>query len=471
MSSYDSDDQAQTVNACTGCNQVGYCSKKCQSQAWKREHKHSCKFLKDYPPLPSAIRAARELAVFMNSDADDVAKAALRQLEKHTVLTVSDDAGGSSDSMKEAFGVSSQATQDILVREGLHGDDSGQGEDYIGQIWRNSLTLVTPTFDPLGLALDPLICSANHSCDPNTVVVMDGPSISIRSLLPVRKDSEIFISYIDHTNPYLVRQRELRERYCFTCACTKCVRGPMTREDAWTRSISKISARDFDNILKNTGLNLPASASSEDPLLRLSALEAFAFRELETARGLLKSATTAPTAATIPRLESVLALCGKSTLYPPTRQPYAAARNELFAALLENGSDTNVAKALMHMVKIHFSIDPVLYPEPFHPVRVVHSWTLVRLLLYLYDQREEHAVTAKLVGQGFDFVVVIWRLLRELWVLVTKSHGLGSGFAGKVGDTVRAVAEEIGEANLKVLERDPGGVWEVFIAWKDAMEF
>lgn len=51
------------VKACAGCQRISYCSKKCQSKAWKAEHKYECKILApvERPDLPDAVRAVIKL--------------------------------------------------------------------------------------------------------------------------------------------------------------------------------------------------------------------------------------------------------------------------------------------------------------------------------------------------------------------------------------------------------------------------
>lgn len=51
------------TKACTGCQRVVYCSKACQSKAWKREHKHECKIIgyPGRPGLPYGVRGAIKL--------------------------------------------------------------------------------------------------------------------------------------------------------------------------------------------------------------------------------------------------------------------------------------------------------------------------------------------------------------------------------------------------------------------------
>lgn len=58
------------VKACTGCRRVSYCSKTCQTKAWKRDHKHECKVIapNDRPDLPEQVRAAVKLLGRLQAD-------------------------------------------------------------------------------------------------------------------------------------------------------------------------------------------------------------------------------------------------------------------------------------------------------------------------------------------------------------------------------------------------------------------
>ena len=111
------------------------------------------------------------------------------------------------------------------------------------QILRNSLTLTSPVLDPMGIAVDPFACSANHSCEPNASILFDQPSLMMRSLSPIRKDEEIFISYIDNTDPFYRRQTQLKQRYCFECQCSKCQYGTSGREDDWAQPIENLAPK------------------------------------------------------------------------------------------------------------------------------------------------------------------------------------------------------------------------------------
>lgn len=293
---------------------------------------------------------------------------------------------------------------------------------------------------------------------------MDGPLVSIRSLTPIPKGSEIFISYVDNTNPFALRQAELRARYCFTCACSKCAKGTKAREDDWLRPADQLPKK-YDllggkpyastDFAKDAAFYIGETADER----RLAGLQGMLFTETNKAR------ESKDAFAAVANLQGILGTCHNTKLCPITRQPYAAARNELFASMLATGQ---AGIAMMQMVKIYFSIDPILYPQDFHPVRVVHAWALVKVLMWLYEQQDD-PVTVSLHGQGFDFVVIIYKLLKQLRGLVGKSHGF-SRFQMLVEGTAAQVAKEVGANNIELLERDPDDQWEVFRAWKDVME-
>lgn len=61
------------VKACTGCRRAVYCSKACQSKAWKREHKYECKIIghKDRPDLPQGVRIAMKLIGRLKAEPED----------------------------------------------------------------------------------------------------------------------------------------------------------------------------------------------------------------------------------------------------------------------------------------------------------------------------------------------------------------------------------------------------------------
>lgn len=71
------------VKACTGCRRVVYCSKTCQSRAWKREHKYECKIIgqKDRPELAQGVRIVMKLLGRLKTDPEDERLRAILQFK------------------------------------------------------------------------------------------------------------------------------------------------------------------------------------------------------------------------------------------------------------------------------------------------------------------------------------------------------------------------------------------------------
>lgn len=337
----------------------------------------------------------------------------------------------------------------------------------IDKVVNNSLTLVTSTFDALGIALDPLLCAANHSCAPNALVVFDGPRVSLRSLVPIAPDEEVFIAYVDTTNPFSMRQVELKERFHFTCACSKCRLGPTLPEDRFLRPANELEKK-WDKLGGKCYEDHPLS---KDPRYylgpsvderRLAAVQGLAFDHLE------KGKSCERVKEAIRQYESGMRVCYQSKMFAITRQPYPALRQELFVRMLSEG---NYGIAFLQAAKTYFKIDPVLYPQRFHPVRVVHTWTLLMLMVYMLQNYEDpHSV--QLLGAGFDFVTVIWRLINEVKDLVPKSHGK-SQFKDGVEAKYNEIRSEMmrGEGYIKRLEEGIDTQWRRFVAFADALEY
>ena len=75
-----------------------------------------------------------------------------------------------------------------------------------------------------GTALFRVANTVNHSCAPNCqfASTANNHTLSVIAITDIAANEELLVSYIDETQPYEQRQKELRERYCFTCNCSKC---------------------------------------------------------------------------------------------------------------------------------------------------------------------------------------------------------------------------------------------------------
>lgn len=294
--------------------------------------------------------------------------------------------------------------------------------DYLSdwrQVLTNSLTLIGSALEPLGICFDPLACSANHSCDPNAFVIMDGAQLSFRALKPIAKDEEIFISYIDATNPFERRQTELRQRYHFDCVCKKCAEGPTLREDRWL------------------------TGSSSVQVVKPGSLEATAFSKLEQARG------GSQYVQELQPIEEGLQFCAETGVYPADRQPFATMRDEYIVGCLYAG---RFVDAWLHAVRRYFDIDPLLYPQPHHPLRVVHKWSLAMLTLVV--AQDHHEALARTLGTEFaklNLGVVLFGVLVETVANVPASHGAGSAFAKMVMEKFEQIRVDMTRGDDAVL--------------------
>lgn len=312
----------------------------------------------------------------------------------------------------------------------------------------NSLTLITPTLDPLGIILDPTLGHINHSCDPNAYIIMDGAEVSIRILRPIKKDEEVYISYIDTTNPYRRRQSELQTRWFFACKCSKCQKGATLAEDSWAmepKDMTKKIKDVADTILQHESfVQDPANyvGDSEDEK-RVAALQWKAFTEYEEEQRMGDAGEA------VQAIEDVMRLCNQSGLWPIHRQPYTALRDDLIVNLLSIG---NYAIAWAQCAKRYKYILPKLYPVSFHPVRVVQTWQMAMLAAYLASTQDG------IGAPGVNMGLIAMMLVKQVLDASALSHGPGSAFSR----SVRAKAEEmigelkriVGNPDKEVMDRE-----------------
>jgi hypothetical protein len=124
----------------------------------------------------------------------------------------------------------------------------------------NSHTITDSDLRAIGVGIYPIAALANHSCAPCAVQTFNGRSIRIRAVRAIKEGEEVTISYLDLADPLSVRQRgarhsqkslftaalycrfvssltfenfclagllsvrqkDLQERYLFTCTCEVC---------------------------------------------------------------------------------------------------------------------------------------------------------------------------------------------------------------------------------------------------------
>jgi hypothetical protein len=254
--------------------------------------------------------------------------------------------------------------------------------------------------------------------------MMDGPQVSIRTLRPIKKDKEIYISYIDTTNPFKKRQEELQSRWFFTCRCAKCQNGATSQEDNWT---------------------VPAhyTSPSADDIQSMAGQQEQVFEIYEHIQGLGNAEMV------IPVIEEALNVCYESKGWPIYRQPYAALRDDLIVNLL---AVSKYQAAWAQCAKRYKYILPKLYPVPFHPIRVVQTWQMAMLAAYL-------ASTEEGVGApGVNMSLIAMMLVKQVLDVANLSHGPENAFTKSVKEKAEEMIEElkrsIGNPDNEIMNRE-----------------
>jgi hypothetical protein len=270
------------------------------------------------------------------------------------------------------------------------------------KVLTNTLTLSTPLLDPVGLAFDPLLARANHSCRPNAAAVWAGKRLTLRALRAVGVGEEVTVAYVDTTFPRETRRRELRERWFFDCSCPLCSQGGEAATDMFS---------------------CPACGGGvkgdEDPLVCITCGKEAAFTASQL-RGLGEEGEK------VGAMEKLRMLC-RTRMYPLHRQPLPS----LHAAVLHESLGRREWKeAARHALLLHTRVNPRLYAQT-HPVRVRDTFLLAALLIEVSTNPDSEF-------GGVDWAGVVMALLKEC------ERGCGDGWG--LRDVVRAKIAEVEEA-------------------------
>ncbi|KAI1751487.1 SET domain-containing protein [Xylaria castorea] len=396
------------IKGCTGCQRVGYCSKACQSKAWKREHKYECKIIgvKDRPDLPPGVRGVIKILGRLKADSKG------ERVHVQDILSLwpaGDPKGldeiGTQDKKKfDDFKFLGHAAWHYCGNPKIDGLDSqSTSTGLVSNIMNNAFTLSSPLDDiGLGIGFDPLICSANHSCDPNASLVFNQPGQEIRALRTIKAGEEIFIRYVEVTNPFSVRQAELKEKYFFTCQCIKCKKGVGLEAEQFLKRPEDLESEYHklaDTLVSQHEPTLSkflVGGSDAKAQRRVAAIQAQAYAVLENKQPALDE------------VRKAIQMCTGSKLWRWTRQPVPLLCRRLLSLYLESGS---IYQAFRLGVKLHFEILPTLYPQEFYPDRLINAWvvsTLINVLCGpahqdLYQELARDGLELRLIYFGFLF--------------------------------------------------------------------
>lgn len=282
---------------------------------------------------------------------------------------------------------------------------------------------------------------------------MDGPSLSLRTLKPIRKDSEIFISYIESTDSTKSRMDELAMRYYFKCNCTKCSRAP-GQEDRFSKPMPVVSKSihlmyERHNFLHGILQRAKERQTDADSLVEdlVFAIEKNFQLYLRGNPDLDQPMRLSTGEPAVDKFQNLMVALSDTGVWPIIRQPYPALRHDYFLGCL---SMKKYSDAFYHGLKTYYDIDPILYPAPYHPVRVVHTFSLARLaIVFVMDATEnpeiDPAGTIRFARQsGYDFAPLVYKLVKDAKDNVTKSHGEKNSFTRMVNEKWEEVITDMG---------------------------
>ncbi|KAI3337214.1 SET domain-containing protein [Xylariaceae sp. AK1471] len=435
------------IKSCTGCQRVGYCSKTCQSKAWKREHKHECKIIgvKDRPDLPPGVRAVIKILSRLKADPNSEIR------NVHDILDFRP--AGDQNSLDEIAKQDKKKWDDfqLLGHGAWHycGKPKIDGFDpeftsigLVSNIMSNAFILSSPLDSVhLGIGFDPLICSANHSCDPNAIIAFNQPRQEIRALRPIKAGEEIFIKYVEVTNPLSVRQAELKEAYFFTCQCTKCQKGASLEADQFLEPPEKLATENekpADELVSRHESRLSrflVPGSDGKAQRRVAAIEAEAYAVLENQQ------------AGLDEVKEAIQICIGSKMWRWTRQPVPQLCRRLFSLYLESGS---FYQAFRVGVKLHCEILPCLYPQAFYPDRLVNAWAVSTLINVLCGPAHGE-LYQELAQGGLDLRLIYFGFLFYVYEHTPRMFGFDTPFGKVIETTYRKIMAgvSIPEADIK----------------------
>ncbi|KAF9437727.1 hypothetical protein BGZ76_011436 [Entomortierella beljakovae] len=275
-SSVSSGDQRKLVR-CAGCHITWYCNKTCQTKDWKLHHQLECEGIRKSKSNPNTaeiwtkrtfdtttsraisrmIRRRERVKTSVAYQAkngkldpaqkqvNDVYFSGLdekeeRWLDEHGyswidkyLLSYEKDRSekGTLEESSKLTRTMALVMSCVTAKENRHAyfngleDTNGtKGFDLFQKLGSYGFSITNlETTATVGLALYvQCIPFMNHSCVPNCLYTFKGSRIECRAIRDIQPGEELTISYIDQIDVTKVRQKQLMERYQFTCECPLC---------------------------------------------------------------------------------------------------------------------------------------------------------------------------------------------------------------------------------------------------------
>ncbi|KUI68447.1 Histone-lysine N-methyltransferase SMYD3 [Cytospora mali] len=220
---YTSDDFKPNIAPCSRCKVAQYCSKACQSKAWKSYHKYECALMKQNPDVLSVDQALCRLLYWhkkkaISKDDFQIIAALETHFETRMDQLQDEDENNEEPVVDQTLAVAANAR--LTTKSSL---DLAVIRRLYCAILTNAFTIRPAEFEEAyGTCLDLVVSLINHCCDENAHIFFEGRELRCRALKDIPAGSEITVCYQDDQQDVLQRRRTLKEQFCITCNCTKC---------------------------------------------------------------------------------------------------------------------------------------------------------------------------------------------------------------------------------------------------------
>ncbi|KAH7354718.1 hypothetical protein BKA65DRAFT_394507 [Rhexocercosporidium sp. MPI-PUGE-AT-0058] len=411
-----------SLKRCSECKIPYYCSTSCQNRHWKEVHGRECKILKTLPDVPpTAVRALIVMLLRKGNELEGDGEGDWKGLESHV-----GELKGDAKRWEEIF---------LQARAGLS---------------TNAFRITLPDNSPVGLCFSPTLARANHSCTPNAFIVFDSRTVSLRALRPIKREEQIFISYIDPTDDLSSRQSKLKHRYFFTCKCARCEHD----ENAYEYFFScRKEEETGDECAKRMDVLYPQQElvkTAEHCQASLTHKSTLTSTNLSKSISLLNQSHSTNHATRISHLlNAVNSLTPLTTNKIFALPPYPEILHEIYLAYIDAQA---FVPALVTLLFLFINCDLFIYPQPYHPVRVVRLYTIAKLLKHvasltstelLHDISTDLRVKEEIAKtiQGMDLINSFHVVIILVWSEAKRSHGEESTFVREVEAEIREVEE------------------------------
>ncbi|KAK5677536.1 hypothetical protein LTS10_010108 [Elasticomyces elasticus] len=444
-----------TVTACTGCKITRYCSKVCQRKAWKCEHKYECKVL-GQEQLNQPARIVLKLLGRLRAGEESI-KTIMDYHSKQNDVKIEDP--DYHDKLSRAVAT---AWQHCERAEDLSGG-LAMAMTLGFNVMLNSLNLsntATPS-DQVGRGFDPVLCAANHSCDPNAFFVFETPRAVLRAARKIKEGEEVFISYKSDTKPFKYRQAELKEFYFFDCRCPKCEKG--TAPDKFNMPSTELSpmwcqrAEELLHIQKRDDVDLSRYwVGSTDADIRMTALQAEVFEKHEHGQEI----------GDIEDSKTALRICLESKMWPLSREPVPSILRDLQTAYMSKG---RIYSAFRIALKLHFVIYTSRGASLPGNLYLLSSFNVMQLAFGVVES-SDGARRIKDMEEKFQFRLLPMGLLMQMSEQVPLTVGWSSEMGHRVQHAWRTLLEPLGGVPPEPMKRQIADTWPKMQAYAESID-